>query len=69
MTVKFDLYQRFAVKEYWIVHPKDQTVLVFKHLESGLYGVPERYSAEDSISVTLLGDLQIDLTKVFSSAD
>jgi Uma2 family endonuclease len=69
MTVKFDLYQHFGVKEYWIVHPKDQTVLVFKLLESGLYGVPERYCAEDTISVTMLGDLQIDLTKVFSSAE
>ena len=66
MTVKFVLYQRFGVKEYWIVHPNDQTILVFKLLESGLYGVPERYCVEDSISVTLLGDLQIDLTKVFS---
>jgi len=65
MTVKFDLYQRFGVKEYWIVHPNDQTVLVFKRLESGLYGVPDRYSAEESIDVPLLGDLQIDLTKVF----
>jgi Uma2 family endonuclease len=69
MTVKFDLYQRFGVKEYWIVHPKDQTVLVFKQLESGLYGVPERYCAEDTISVPLLGDLRIDLTKVFSIAE
>lgn len=69
MTVKFDLYQHFGVKEYWIVHPKDQTILVFKLLESGLYGVPERYCAEDTIPVTLLGDLQVDLTKVFSSTE
>lgn len=67
MTVKFDLYQRFGVKEYWIVHPKDQTILVFKLLESGLYGVPDRYSAEDTIPVSLLGDLQVDLTKVFAT--
>jgi len=66
MTIKFELYQHFAVKEYWIVHPKDQTILVFKYLESGLYGVPDRYCAEDSIPVTLLGDLVIDLTRVFS---
>lgn len=69
MTVKFDLYQHFGVKEYWIVHPKDQTILVFKLLESGLYGVPERYCAEDTIAVILLGDLQIDLKKVFQSAE
>jgi len=63
MTVKFELYQHFAVKEYWIVHPKDQTILVFKFLESG---VPDRYCTEDSIPVTLLGDISLDLTRVFS---
>jgi Uma2 family endonuclease len=65
MTVKFDLYQRYGVKEYWIVHPKDQTILVFKLLESGLYGVPDRYCAEDIIPVALLGELKVDLTRVF----
>lgn len=65
MTVKFDIYQRYGVKEYWIVHPKDQTVLVFKLLESGLYGVPERYCAEDVVPVSSLGDLHVELTQVF----
>ncbi len=65
MTVKFELYQRYGVREYWIVHPNDQTILVFKLLESGLYGVPDRYCAEDTIPVPLLGDLRIDLTRVF----
>ncbi|HIJ80509.1 MAG TPA: Uma2 family endonuclease [Desulfuromonadales bacterium] len=68
MTVKFELYQRHGVKEYWIIHPNDQTVLVFKRLETGLYGVPDRYCADDTIPVTLLGDLQLDLTKVFLPA-
>jgi len=65
MTVKFELYQRFGVKEYWIVHPNDQTILVFKLLESGLYGVPDRYCAEDTIPVLLLGELEVDLKRVF----
>lgn len=69
ITVKFELYQRYGVKEYWIVHPKDQTVLVFKLLESGLYGVPDRYCAEDTIPVTLLGDLKIYLELVFLPAE
>ena len=65
MTIKFDLYQRFGVKEYWIVHPKDQTILVFKLLETGLYAVPDRYCADDTIPVSLLGDLKVDLKLVF----
>jgi Uma2 family endonuclease len=30
LTIKFDLYQYYAVKEYWIVHPVEQTVMVFR---------------------------------------
>ena len=26
--IKFDLYQRFGVLEYWIIHPAEQTLLV-----------------------------------------
>ncbi len=65
MTVKFELYQHFGVKEYWIVHPQDQTVLAFKLLKSGLYGVPDRYCADDTILVPLLGELDVDLKRVF----
>jgi Uma2 family endonuclease len=63
--IKFDLYQRNAVKEYWILQPLDKTVLVFKLQEYGKYGVPDRYTAGDMVSVPLLGDLVIDLGEVF----
>ena len=65
LTVKFDLYQRYAVKEYWIVHPDEQTVMVFKLQENGLYGVPGRYGRTGSIDIPLLGELSIDLADVF----
>ena len=66
MKEKFELYQRFAVKEYWLVHPNDQTVMVFKLLDSGLYGRADMYAAGDHVPVPLLGELEIDLAKVFA---
>lgn len=65
LTVKFDLYQRFGVKEYWIVNSVEQSVMVFKLQENGFYGAPGRFCRDNQIAVPLLGDLTIDLGDVF----
>lgn len=65
LTVKFDLYQRCGVKEYWIVHPADKTLMVFKLQADGRYGAPDRYGDDGKVPVPLLGDLLIDLAAVF----
>lgn len=66
LTRKFDLYQKHGVKEYWIIHPAEQTLFVYKREEDGLYGKPDRYAGDDKVLVPLLGDLQIDLGEVFA---
>ncbi|NJD37128.1 MAG: Uma2 family endonuclease [Geobacter sp.] len=64
--IKFDLYQRFGVLEYWIVHPAELTLLVYKRGADGLYGAGDRYAVDDKVPVPLLGDLMIDLAEVFA---
>lgn len=66
LTRKFDLYQRHGVSEYWIIHPAEQTLLVFKKEEDGLFGKPDRYAGDDKVPVPLLGELMIDLGEVFA---
>ncbi len=66
LTVKFDLYQCYGVKEYWIVHPAEHTLLVFKRGGDETYGKPERYAGDDKIEVPMLGELTIDLADVFA---
>lgn len=66
LTIKYDLYERHGVKEYWIIHPAEQTLLVCKLAENRKYGVPDRYAGTDKVAVPLLGDLAIDLSDVFS---
>ena len=66
LTVKFDLYQRYGVKEYWIIHPEEQTVMVFRLQENKKYGVPERFGRAAHIAVPLLGDLLVDLADLFA---
>jgi Uma2 family endonuclease len=65
LKLKMDLYERVGVKEYWVVHPIDQTLLVFKYKE-GKYIKPESYIKGDKILASILVDeLSIDLAKVF----
>ena len=66
LTKKFDLYQRHGVREYWIIHPAEQTLLVYKTEEDGAYGKPDRYAWDGKVSVPLLGELEIDLVEVFA---
>jgi Uma2 family endonuclease len=63
---KFEIYQSHGVREYWIVHPNDETVNVFVLDETGKYQFKGLFAGDDKIPVTIFnGDLKIDLTEVF----
>jgi len=66
LNEKFDLYQHAGVKEYWIVHPKDQTVLVYL-LENGQYTLQQNrpYTNSDQIPSTIFTDLVLEMEEVF----
>lgn len=36
---KFDVYEEAGVKEYWIVHPQEQTILVYTLASDGKYSI------------------------------
>ena len=61
--VKFRLYQRAGVREYWIVNPETRTVQVCS-LENGRY-VVNVYGDTDVVAVSALGGCRIDLADVF----
>lgn len=62
---KLSLYEKNKVKEYWIVHPIDKTVMVFKLKEDHKYDKPDIYAEEAQIEVGIFADLEIDLKAVF----
>jgi len=66
LQLKFELYQRNGVKEYWVIHPAEHSLLVFKRGEDGRYGAADRYADKDAVPVTLLGDLVVHLDEVFA---
>ena len=66
LKIKYELYQRHGVKEYWIIHPAEKTLLVYQLDEQGRYGATGRFAGDDRVPVGLLGDLVVDLGEVFA---
>lgn len=64
LVVKYRLYQRAGVREYWIVDPDTKTVQVHK-LEDGAYDAPEVYTTGE-VPVGLWEDFRVDLGPVFA---
>ncbi|GAV23388.1 Uma2 family endonuclease [Carboxydothermus pertinax] len=63
---KFNLYEKFGVKEYWIVEPDSKIVSVFTLQANKRYGRPEIYTDDDVIKVSIFDDLIVDLKLVFA---
>ena len=66
LKVKRQLYEQHGVKEYWLVHPVDQTVMVYILNNLDLYDKAEIYGREDDLHTVLFEGLKIELADVFS---
>lgn len=53
------IYERHGVLEYWLVHPNDRLVTIYR-LQNGEYGKPDIYKLEGETSVGVLSDVSID---------
>jgi len=63
---KKKLYERFGVKEYWIVDPIHEMIWVYRLEENNKYGNSETYIKEDELKVGIFDDLIIDLKEIFT---
>lgn len=59
------LYESHGVKEFWLVHPTDRIVMIYRLENDGVYGRPDVFADDDKFEVPLFPGLEIDLTKVF----
>lgn len=64
-VIKFNMYEKAGVKEYWIVEPEQKLASVFLLQDNNRFSRPDMYTDEDSIKVSLFPDLIIDLKLVF----
>lgn len=60
---KLYLYEKYKVKEYWIVNPMKKNILVYTLTENG-YNEPDLYTFNDKIKVNTFADLEIDFSSI-----
>ena len=64
------MYEESGVKEYWVVHPSDHTVLVYTLNEHGKYeGILKPYTRSDKVQPQTLPGLTIDLAEIFEEPE
>jgi Uma2 family endonuclease len=67
LSQKFDVYEKNKVKEYWVVHPSEATVLVYVLNAKGRYEARIKpYVRTEKLTPVTLPGLVIDLEDVFS---
>jgi Uma2 family endonuclease len=57
-TVKRDLYERRGVREYWLVHPTDRVLTIYRLLD-GAYGKPDVQGLTGETPVRVIDGLSI----------
>lgn len=62
--VKYDLYERYGVAEYWIVDPRTRSVEVYT-LSNGEYALFGQFVGEEIIESKLLIGLRIQADSLF----
>lgn len=63
---KLALYEKHGVREYWLVHPTDRLVMVYRQGEDGRFGLPSVHAGDQRVPVGIFGDLLLDLPRVFA---
>lgn len=65
LSEKFNLYERSRVREYWVVFPKFNTILVYSLDSQNKYQNTGEFSPGQIMGSDLFPGLGIDLAKVF----
>ncbi len=63
-TEKLKLYEKHGVKEYWIVNPDANYIMIYR-LENDIYGKPEYLEKNDILKSQVLKDFKLDLSKIW----
>jgi Uma2 family endonuclease len=63
--LKYKLYEKAGVEEYWIIDPMNELVDVFVLKENKKYELNGSYGKEDVIQVGIFNDFTINLSTIF----
>lgn len=65
LKVKRALYEQHGVREYWLIHPTDQVVMIYHLDEDGQYDKAQICDREDILQSVQFGQLEIQLDSIF----
>jgi len=63
--VKFSLYERHGVREYWIIHPAEESLMIFNLGGDNRYGRPQGYGRGDIATSKVLEGFELNVEEVF----
>ncbi|PZV82226.1 Uma2 family endonuclease [Algoriphagus aquaeductus] len=64
---KYELYQEFGVKEYWIIHPVENTLQI-NILVNGVYQPSRLFTTGQKVTSTVLPGFELALEEVFEES-
>jgi len=68
LQYKYEVYEESGVKEYWIIHPEEQTLLIYS-LADGKYSASKLFTSGDVVASGCVKGFQLDLEEVFKNLD
>jgi Uma2 family endonuclease len=66
VQLKFELYEEAGVKEYWIINPVEENIVVFILNEEGKFGGGKMYAGK-TISPHFVPELKIQVRDIFKN--
>ena len=63
---KYEVYESAGVREYWIIHPDERTLLIYT-LDNGHYIASRLFTSGDRIGSISLPGFELDLDEVFGA--
>jgi Uma2 family endonuclease len=68
LKYKYEVYEESGVKEYWVIQPTEQTLLIYT-LTKGKYVPSKLFSPGDIVSSACIEGFSLDLEEVFHDLD
>ena len=66
LKIKYDLYEEFGVKEYWVVYPDEQSIIIYNLNKEGKFVAESRaLTLGDKITTPILPGFELTLDDVF----
>lgn len=62
---KYEVYEESGVREYWVIHPDEQTLLIYT-LTDGKYQPSKLFTSGDIVESNCIQGFKLDLEEVFS---